>query len=109
MPSIYCLADVCMMPVGTERVSGSEFVVMIEKKIQASGLKSTLHSAGTTIEGHWDSVMSLIGELHEYAHEHGFLRIHSHIRIGSRSDKHQDAKNKVDVVLKKLNNDMNQS
>ncbi|CCH61574.1 hypothetical protein TBLA_0F00300 [Henningerozyma blattae CBS 6284] len=102
MPKVHCLADICMVPIGTGSASVSDFVTLIEKKIRESPLKSTLHSAGTTIEGPWDEVMTLIGDLHEYAHENGIVRIQSDVRIGTRSDKPQSAQDKVDVVLRKL-------
>lgn len=102
MPKVYCLADICMVPIGTGSASVSDFVTMIERKIRESHLKSTLHSAGTTIEGPWDEVMILIGELHEYAHEQGIVRIQSDMRVGTRVDKQQHAQDKVDTVLKKL-------
>ena len=78
---------------GTGSPSVSDFVTKIEKKIRESPLKSTLHSAGTTIEGPWDDVMKLIGELHEYSHELGFV---------TRTDKVQTAEDKVNAVLSKL-------
>lgn len=61
-----------------------------------------MHSFGTTIEGPWDEVMSLIGQLHEYSHELGYVRIHTEMRLGTRTDKQQTAQDKVDVVEKKL-------
>ncbi|KAH3901063.1 Ecm15p SCDLUD_002537 [Saccharomycodes ludwigii] len=103
MAKINCLADVCMVPVGTGSASISDYVAKIEAKIRESPLKSTLHSAGTTIEGPWDEVMGLIGELHEYAHGSlGLVRIHTDIRVGTRTDKAQTAQDKVNVVLKKI-------
>ncbi|SCU80455.1 LAME_0B03224g1_1 [Lachancea meyersii CBS 8951] len=103
MAKISCLADVCMVPLGTGSPSVSDFVAAVEKKIRESHLNSTLHSAGTTIEGPWDEVTGLIGELHEYAHELGYVRVHTDIRIGTRTDKPQTAQDKVDTVLAKLN------
>lgn len=105
MPKVFCLADVCMVPIGTGSASISDFVAAIESKIKESHLKSTLHSAGTTIEGPWDEVMGLIGEIHEYAHELGYVRLQTTMRVGTRTDKHQTAQDKVDVVLKKMGND----
>lgn len=104
MAKINCLADVCTVPIGTGSPSISDFVAKIEGKIRESHLTSTLHSAGTTIEGPWDEVMALIGELHEYAHSLGYLRVHTDIRVGSRIDKEQTAKDKIDAVLRKLEN-----
>ncbi|SCW00671.1 LAFE_0C09384g1_1 [Lachancea fermentati] len=102
MAKIHCLADVCSVPIGTASPSISDFVAEIERKIRQSHLKSTLHSAGTTIEGPWDEVMSLIGEIHEHAHALGYVRVHTDIRVGTRTDKNQTAQDKMDVVLKKL-------
>ncbi|CCD22886.1 Ecm15p NDAI_0A07320 [Naumovozyma dairenensis CBS 421] len=102
-PKVFCLADICMVPIGTSSASVSDFVALIETKIRESELKSTLHSAGTTIEGPWDEVMNLIGSIHEYAHENGYIRIQSDVRIGTRVDKHQTAQDKIDTVLKKMN------
>ncbi|SCU81867.1 LAFA_0C07668g1_1 [Lachancea sp. 'fantastica'] len=102
MTKLSCLADVCMVPLGTETASVSDFVAAVERKIRESHLKSTLHSAGTTIEGPWDEVTGLIGELHEYAHKLGYVRVHTDIRIGTRTDKAQTAAEKVDTVLEKL-------
>ncbi|AQZ17648.1 ECM15 (YBL001C) [Zygosaccharomyces parabailii] len=102
MPKIFCLADVCMVPIGTGSASISDFVALIEGKIRESPLKSTLHSAGTTIEGPWDDVFTLLGELHEMAHANGYVRLQSSMRVGTRTDKHQTAQDKVDTVLHKL-------
>ncbi|CCK72511.1 Ecm15p KNAG_0K01500 [Huiozyma naganishii CBS 8797] len=102
MPKIYCLADVCMVPLGTGSPSVSDFVALVENKIRQSHLKSTLHSAGTTIEGPWDEVMTLIGELHEFAHANGYERVHADVRIGTRTDKHQTANDKVITLNEKI-------
>lgn len=80
----------------------SDEVAKIELVIKNSGLKHTLHSAGTTIEGEWDDVMNLIGQLHQTLHDQGILRIQSDIRVGTRTDKAQTAKDKVDIVNLKM-------
>ncbi|GMM33624.1 Ecm15 protein [Saccharomycopsis crataegensis] len=106
MVAIKCIADVCLIPIGTASPSVSKYVTKVESVIRKSPLKSTLHSAGTTIEGPWTEVMDLIGSLHEVLHkEDGVLRIQSDIRVGTRTDKPQTAEDKVRVVeegLKKL-------
>lgn len=62
----------------------------------------TLHSAGTTIEGPWNQVMDLIGQMHELLHSKGVVRIQSDIRVGTRTDKKQTPQDKIDIVEKKL-------
>ncbi|ODV75190.1 Ecm15p CYBJADRAFT_165946 [Cyberlindnera jadinii NRRL Y-1542] len=100
--NIHCLADLCLVPIGTATPSVSDEVAKIELVIKNSGLKHTLHSAGTTIEGEWDDVMNLIGQLHQTLHDQGILRIQSDIRVGTRTDKAQTAKDKVDIVNLKM-------
>ena len=99
MVTLNCIADVCLIPIGTTTPSVSKYVIECEKLIQQSGLESTLHSAGTTIEGPWTEVMELIGKLHERVHELGILRVQSDIRVGTRTDKTQTMQDKIDTVL----------
>lgn len=97
-----CIADLCLIPIGTPTPSVSDYIVEVEKKIKASGLKSELHSAGTAIEGPWDEVMSLIGELHQTVHEMGIFRVQSDIRVGTRTDKTESIESKIESVEAKL-------
>ncbi|PVH14804.1 uncharacterized protein CXQ87_005080 [Candidozyma duobushaemuli] len=100
--SIHCLADVCLIPIGTGTASVSDEVAVITKMARESHLSTTLHSAGTTIAGPWNEVMDLIGQFHEKLHEKGVVRIQSDIRVGSRTDKAQSPQDKIDIVEKKL-------
>ncbi|CAD1812140.1 hypothetical protein FOB58_004452 [Candida parapsilosis] len=102
--TLHCLADVCLIPIGTNSASVSDEVTIITKLAQESSLHTTLHSAGTTIAGPWNEVMDLIGSMHQVLHERGVVRIQSDIRVGTRTDKHQSPQDKIDVVEKKLKN-----
>ncbi|CAN9215543.1 unnamed protein product [Alternaria sp. RS040] len=87
-----------------------------------------MHSAGTTVgmtlhtplyvvdalaseptpfsaEGSWDDVMRVIGQCHAMLHQNGIVRIQSDIRVGSRTDKKQGFKDKVEAVEKLLKED----
>lgn len=78
-------------------------------------MKHSMHSAGTTLgektppsdhavsanataEGSWDDVTRFIGQAHSLLHGSGVVRIHTHISIGSRTDKKQGFQDKVDSV-----------
>lgn len=102
MVSLHCLADVCLLPIGTGKASVLDEVATITKIARSSNLNCTLHSAGTTIAGPWSEVMELIGKFHEALHESGVVRIQSDIRVGTRTDKHQSPQDKIDVVEAKL-------
>jgi uncharacterized protein (TIGR00106 family) len=56
-------------------------------------------------EGSWDDVMKVIGQCHAMLHENGVVRIQSDIRVGSRTDKKQSHKDKVEAVEKLLKED----
>ncbi|OQV00804.1 hypothetical protein CLAIMM_06254 [Cladophialophora immunda] len=73
--------------------------------MKRSGLKYSMHSAGTTVEGSWDDVMRLIGQAHTLLHQKGIVRIQSDIRVGSRTDKAQTMEDKVSAVEKLLAGD----
>lgn len=100
--TLHCLADVCLIPIGTQTASVLNEIALITKLARESHLKTVLHSAGTTIEGPWNEVTNLIGEMHELLHEKGVVRIQSDIRIGTRNDKNQSPQDKIDIVEKKL-------
>lgn len=44
-----CYADFCLIPVGTGSISVAAEVAEVQKVLKASGLKYTMHSAGTTV------------------------------------------------------------
>lgn len=102
MISLHCLADVCLIPIGTCSASVSDEVTKITQLAEQSELSTTLHSAGTTIEGPWSEVMDLIGQMHQILHDSGVVRIQSDIRVGTRTDKVQSPQDKIDVVKEKL-------
>ncbi|OAQ96863.1 hypothetical protein LLEC1_04699 [Akanthomyces lecanii] len=93
-----CYADFCLIPVGTGNVSVAEEVADVQRVLEASGLRYTMHSAGTTVEGAWDQVMAVIGKAHTVVHRRGVLRVQSSMRVGSRTDKTQTAADKVKRV-----------
>lgn len=102
MVSLHCLADVCLIPIGTGNASVLDEVATITRLARSSHLDCTLHSAGTTIAGPWNEVMELIGQFHEVLHAKGVVRIQSDIRVGTRTDKLQKPQDKIDVVEAKL-------
>ncbi|PHH75769.1 hypothetical protein CDD82_4288 [Ophiocordyceps australis] len=93
-----CYADFCLIPIGTGTASVADEVAAVQRVIGASGLTHTMHSAGTTVEGSWDAVMAVMGKAHTIVHDRGVARVQSSVRIGSRTDKKQTAREKVKRV-----------
>ncbi|TGZ76505.1 hypothetical protein EX30DRAFT_344858 [Ascodesmis nigricans] len=98
-----CIADFCLIPMGIGSPSVTPYIAEVQKLLeQCEGITFTMHSFGTTVEGSWDAVTKAIGRAHESMHENGVPRVHSSIRIGTRTDKPQTAQDKVDSVRKYL-------
>ncbi|CAF9928454.1 MAG: hypothetical protein HETSPECPRED_006836 [Heterodermia speciosa] len=100
-----CVADFCLIPIGTPTASVSEQIADVQRLMQKSGLSYSMHSAGTTVEGSWDDVMRLIGQAHVMLHDKGIVRIQTDIRVGSRTDKKQSFGDKVKAVQDLLGKD----
>lgn len=70
--------------------------------LEKSGLTYVVHDGGFTIDADWQAATDLIGLLHQRLHDAGFERVHSDIRIGTRTDKAQTMQDKVDTVERQL-------
>lgn len=93
-----CIADFCLIPIGTGSASVSHQIADVQRLLKASKLSFTMHSAGSTVEGSWDEVMQIIGRAHSMLHKQGVVRIQTDIRVGSRTDKVQTFEDKVTAV-----------
>jgi uncharacterized protein (TIGR00106 family) len=95
------LVDLCIVPIGVG-VSLSTYIAECEKILAEAGLKTSLHSYGTNIEGEWDDVFVAIKRCHEKVHAMGAPRITTTIKMGTRTDRDQSMEDKVDSVKNKL-------
>jgi uncharacterized protein (TIGR00106 family) len=95
------LVDLCIVPIGVG-VSLSTYIAACEKVLTAAGLKTSLHSYGTNIEGEWDTVFAAIKRCHAVVHEMGAPRITTTIKLGTRTDRTQTMEDKVTSVQNKL-------
>jgi uncharacterized protein (TIGR00106 family) len=83
-------------------VSLSEYVAACEHILAGTGLHYELHANGTNLEGEWDDVMDAIKRCQETLHEMGVPRIHTDIKLGTRTDRKQSMANKIASVKEKL-------
>lgn len=91
------IADLCVVPIGVG-VSVSKYVAACEGVLREAGLSHTLHAYGTNIEGEWDDVFAAIRRCHEVVHGMGAPRISSTLRFGTRTDRGQTMREKVESV-----------
>lgn len=97
---MHVIVDFALVPVGSG-VSLSGYVAEAERILAQRGLHYELHANGTNVEGEWDEVMGAIRACHEALHAMGAPRIHTDIRLGTRSDRAQVMADKVASVLRR--------
>lgn len=97
------IMDLCIVPIGIG-VSLSKYIAACEDILNQPGLKTSLHPNGTSIEGEWEQVMAAVKACHEKVHEMGAPRIHTNIKLGTRTDREQTLEDKVASVQAKQQN-----
>ncbi len=97
-------AEICLIPLGAG-LSLSPYIAQCQRVLQAAGLRPELHAYGTNVEGDWDTVMPAIRACHEAVHAMGAPRIHTSLKLGTRTDRAQALADKVSQVREALRND----
>jgi uncharacterized protein (TIGR00106 family) len=95
------IVDLTIVPLGVG-VSLSKYVAACEEVLNRPELKTVLHANGTNIEGEWDTVFAAVKACHEKVHGMGAPRIHTNIKLGTRTDREQSLEDKVNSVETKL-------
>jgi len=95
------IADICIIPIGAG-ISLSKQIAACERVLAGAGLKTQLHANGTNVEGEWDAMMAALKRCHEVLHANGVPRVHTEIRVGTRSDREQSMEDKVASVRREL-------
>ena len=95
------IIDLCLVPIGVG-VSLSPYIAACEKVLADAGLKTSLHSYGTNIEGEWDVVFTAVKRCHEVVHGMGAPRITTTIKLGTRTDRAQTMEDKINSVKEKM-------
>jgi uncharacterized protein (TIGR00106 family) len=80
------IVEVQIIPIGTG-VSVRKEVMRAHELLEESGLNITLHANGSNLEGELGEVLETIRRTIETLHSEGIVRLSSHIKIGTRTDK----------------------
>ena len=99
------LANVTVIPLGTQTPSLSKYIADCVKEIENSGIKHTLTPFGSVLEGDLDQIFEVIKKIHEVPFKHGVQRVATLINIDDRRDKKATAAGKINSVMKKLEKD----
>ncbi|MBN2387140.1 MAG: MTH1187 family thiamine-binding protein [Anaerolineales bacterium] len=96
------IADLTVVPLGVG-ISLSEYIAVCEQVLSDCGLHCQLHANGTNIEGEWEAVFDAIRRCHESLHAMGVPRIHTEIKVGTRTDRDQTMSDKIASVKTRQN------
>ncbi len=80
------IVEVQIIPIGAG-VSVRKEVMRAHELLEESGLNLTLHANGSNLEGELGEVLATIQKAIETLHAEGVVRLSSHIKIGTRTDK----------------------
>lgn len=98
---MHVIMDIMVSPGGVG-ISVSPYVAHCQKIFKEAGLNHNMHSFGTNVEGEWDEVMAAVKRCHTDLHDMGAVRITSHMKLGTRTDREQSMQDKIDSVNEKL-------
>lgn len=102
------IAEVTIIPIGTGSTSLSAYVADLQRVLQKQpGIKYTLTSMSTIIEGELADIWSAIAALHETPFHSGAQRVSTSIKIDDRRDKASSSEQKLRSVQEKLNGNSN--
>jgi uncharacterized protein (TIGR00106 family) len=80
------IAEVQIIPIGAG-VSVRKEVMRAHALLEESGLQITLHANGSNMEGELDEVLAAVQRTIQTLHDEGVVRLSSHVKIGTRTDK----------------------
>lgn len=83
---MHAIVEVQIIPIGVG-VSVRKEVRRAHQLLEESGLNISLHSNGSNMEGELGEVLAAIQRTIDTLHAEGVVRLSSHIKIGTRTDK----------------------
>lgn len=81
------VAEVGIIPIGTETPSVSKYVAAAVRELEASGLKCSLSALGTTVEAESaEEFYTALGRAQEAVFEAGVGRVYTIVKMDERRD-----------------------
>jgi uncharacterized protein (TIGR00106 family) len=101
------IAQFTVVPVGTSKVSISEYVAEAVKAVSCSGLKYRVDAMGTEVEGDLQAIFDVAKQMHEACFSMGVERVVTAIILDDRRDKTATMESKIKSVSEKVGLDTN--
>ena len=95
------IVDMSLVPIGVG-TSVSEYIAACERILADSGLSPNIHGAGTEIEGEWPRVLDAVRRCHDTVHRMGAPRVHTVLKLSTRTDREESIERNVQSVTAKL-------
>jgi len=97
------IAEVSVVPLGTETPSVSKYVARAVKILQQEkDVKYEITPMGTIIEGDLDKILAVVRKMHEGTFGGGVARVLTTVKIDDRRDRAQGMKEKVNSLRREL-------
>jgi uncharacterized protein (TIGR00106 family) len=80
------IAEISIVPIGTQTTSVSSYVAEAVTILKDSGLSYTLTPMGTVVEGALEEVMAVCARMHASAFYKGAQRVYTTIKLDDRRD-----------------------
>jgi uncharacterized protein (TIGR00106 family) len=96
------IAFLTVTPLGTGSPSLSQYVAECVEALDESGLKHTLTSMGSILEGSVEQILDTVRMVHEIPFKQGVQRVSTRIVIDDRRDREATAEAKVESVAKRI-------
>ena len=97
------IAEVSVVPLGTETPSVSKYVARAVKILQQEkDVKYEITPMGTIIEGDLDKILAVVRKMHEGTFGEGVARVLTTVKIDDRRDRAQGMKEKVNSLRREL-------
>ena len=92
------IAEVTVVPLGTESTSLSSYVAACHQVLEEEDLEYRLTPMGTIIEGDLEDIMEAVKKMHEVPFNEGALRVSTSLKIDDRRDKSANMEQKLKSV-----------
>jgi len=97
------IAEVSVVPLGTETPSVSKYVARAVKILQQEkDVKYEITPMGTIMEGDLDKILAVVRKMHEGTFGEGVARVLTTVKIDDRRDRARDMKEKLNSLRREL-------
>ena len=81
-------ADLTILALGRAKVSASEYIAEIQRKLaRQDRVRYRMHAMGTSLEGTTADILAVVAELHAVPFDQGVPRVYTILKLDERRDR----------------------